>query len=346
MANGYRIRIEMSLKNQDIERKEYNILRVLETSDKALGSKIIARRLQDIGIAMGETTVRYHLKLLDERGLTRMVGRRDGRVITGHGLAELKHALVADKVGLALSKIETLAFRMDFDPDTRTGSVPVNISYFPGIVFRKALKIMKPVFDAGLCVSDLVMVAGEGEKIGETVVPAGMTAFATVCSIVFNGAMLRASIPVNSKFGGVLQLRDNMPVRFVELIHYTGSSMDPAEVFIRARMTSVDRVKKTGSGEILAGFREIPAVCQQMTEDIAKKLRGAGIGGILLMGSPSEPVCEIAVDVNRIGIVLIGGLNPVAAAQEAGLESENYAMGALVDYNNLVKFAEVYNERN
>ena len=32
---------------------------------------------------------------------------------------------------------------------------------------------MKPIFKAGLCVSDLVAVAGEGETVGEIVVPEG-----------------------------------------------------------------------------------------------------------------------------------------------------------------------------
>ena len=59
------------------------------------------------------------------------------------------------------------------------------------------------------------------------------------------------------------------------------------------------------------------------------------------MGNVSEPVCEIPVDLNRVGVVLIGGLNPVAAAQEVGIESENHAMSVLVDYQTLVKVSEV-----
>ena len=331
---------------QDIERKEFHILKVLEGSEQALGSTVIARCLQDIGIELGERTVRYHLKLMDERGLTQLDKPRNGRVLTERGRAELKRALVNDKVGLALSKIESLAFRADFDPETREGLVPVNLSYFPREKFKKALKVMKPVFQAGLCVSDLVMVADAGEKIGESVVPEGTACLATVCSIAVNGALLKAGVPIDSKFGGVLQMRHREPLRFVELIHYTGSSLDPSEIFIRARMTSVNQVKSSGNGEILANFREIPAVCQPLTVEIAEKLRDAGIGGILLMGSVGEPVCEMPVDVNRVGIVLIGGLNPVAAAQEAGVESRNYAMSVLVEYKNLVKFAEVYDERS
>jgi repressor of nif and glnA expression len=108
-------------------------------------------------------------------------------------------------------------------------------------------------------------------------------------------------------------------------------------------MTSVNQVISNGNGEILANFREIPAACKSLTERITGKLRQAGIGGILLMGNISETVCEIPVDVNRSGIVLIGGLNPVAAAYEANIAVENYAMSALMEYQSLVKFSDLCN---
>ena len=36
----------------------------------------------------------------------------------------------------------------------------------------------------------------------------------------------------------------------------------------------------------------------------------------------------------------------MAAAHEIGIESENHAMSALVDYQDLVPFKQVYEERN
>jgi len=159
----------MSFETQGIERKEFSILKVLSNSPQALGARVIARHIKGLGIELSERAVRYHLRLMDERGLTQLEGRREGRVITELGFTELKKALVNDKVGFAFSKIETLAFHTNFDWDKRTGSIPVNVSFFREENFRKALKIMKPVFQAGLCVSDLVAVAGEGENIGELI---------------------------------------------------------------------------------------------------------------------------------------------------------------------------------
>ena len=326
---------------QDVDRKVFSILRVLGNSRDALGARVIARSLKDFGVELGERAVRYHLKLTDERGLTRLVGRRDGRVITDLGQAELKKALVTDKVGFALSRIESLTFRTTFDMDKRTGMVPVNIAFFPKDSFSKALKIMKPVFAAGICVSDLVASAEEGEIIGELLVPKGNIALATVCSILVNAALLKAGIPVDSRFGGILQMQNKKPLRFTELINYAGSSLDPTEIFIRANMTSVSDVVKSGDGEILANFREIPAICRPRAEEVSAKLRAAGLGGILQIGSVSEPVCEIHLDLNRVGIILIGGLNPVAAAREAGVAAESHAMSALIDYQKLVKVTDL-----
>ncbi|MBA7617229.1 hypothetical protein ES703_24541 [subsurface metagenome] len=330
----------MGFETQDVERKVFSILKVLNDSQEALGARVIARRLKDVGIELGERAVRYHLKLMDERGLTQLVGR-NGRLITESGIEELESALVRDKVGFAISRIELLAFRTDFDLDRHIGWVPVNISLFPKEEFRKALPIMEPVFSAGLGVSELVAVAEEGQMLGELIVPEGKIALATVCSIVINGTLLKAGVPMDSRFGGILQMRGHKPLRFVELIHYAGSSLDPSEVFIRARMTSVAEVAKKGDGKVLANFREIPALCRPKAEEVVARLNEAGLGGVLVIGNTSETVCEIPVELNRVGMVLLGGLNPVAAAEEAGINTENHAMSTIVEYQKLIKFREL-----
>jgi len=330
----------IGFETQEVERKVISILKILNTSQEPLGARIIAYRLKDYGVELGERAVRYHLKLMDGRGLTQLVGR-EGRVVTESGIEELESALVTDKVAFATSRIELLSFRTDFDLDRRTGSVPVNISFFPKEKFGMALKAMKPAFAKGLCVSDLVAVAQEGEMFGELIVPQGKVALATVCSIVVNGTLLKVGVPMSSKFSGILQIRNHKPIRFVELIHYSGCSLDPSEVFIRAGMTSVTAVARKGEGEILATYREIPALCQPMAEEVMAKLEAVGLGGLLLMGNTSEPVCEIPVELNRIGIILFNGLNPVAAAKEAGIEAESHGMSMVVEYQSLIKFQEV-----
>jgi len=324
----------------EVERKVITILKILRGTRGPVGARIVARRLKDHGVELTERAVRYHLKLMDERGLTRLVGR-DGRLITPRGIAELDSALVRDKVGFAFSKIELLAFRTSFNFETKSGAVPVNISLFNKNEFKRALDTMRPVFKAGICVSDLVALAREGEQLGDVIVPEGQIGLATVCSIVINGTLLKAGVPMGSRFGGLLQMRNGQPFRFVELIHYAGSSLDPSVVFIKGRMTSVIEAARHGDGRILANFREIPALCRPLAEEVVGKLKAAGLGGVLVIGETSEPVCETSVELNRIGMVLLGGLNPVAAAAEAGFAVENRAMSTVMEYRDFVKVWDI-----
>ena len=76
-----------------------------------------------------------------------------------------------------------------------------------------------------------------GEQIGSLTVPPDRIGFCSVCSITINGVLLKHGVPTTSRFGGLLELRDRTPVRFVEMIHYDGTSIDPLEVFIRSGMT-------------------------------------------------------------------------------------------------------------
>ncbi len=327
--------------SHDVERKVISILRVLHNAPQPLGARLIAHQLKGYGVELGERAVRYHLKLMDERGLTNPLPRRDGREITPLGIEELNNALVTDKVGFVLEKIELLAFRTSFDIERRSGLVPVNVSFFPKERFAEALQVMKKAFRAGLCVSDLVAVASEDDKLGDVLVPKGKVGLATVCSLIINGSLLKVGIPIDSRFGGVLQMRNNRPLRFVDLIYYSGSTLDPSEVFIRAKMTDVQGVVRQGEGKVLANFRELPARCQSLMEEVTNRLKEVGLGGLTMVGNPSEAVCGISVGLNRIGMILIGGLTPVAAAAEAGIEVENQAMSTLLDYKDLVKFQEL-----
>lgn len=326
---------------EEIEKKILLILRILHDSPEPVGARLIARRMQEHGVSLSERGVRYHLKLMDERGLTRLVGRHDGRAITELGIEEIGNARVHDKIGYAISRIEILAYRTSLNLERRQGLIPVNISFFPKKNFRKAIEAMKPAFTAGLHVSELVACAEEGQRLGEVPVPAGCTGLATVCSIVVNGILLKSGIPMDSRFGGILQVRNTLPLRFAELITYAGSSLDPSEVFIRGRMTEVRQAALQGEGKILANFREIPVPALPLARELIVNLRQAGIGGVLAIGERGEPICQIPVDMNRVGMILYGGLNPVACARESGIEVENRAMSTVMEYQELQNFWEL-----
>ena len=316
----------------DVQRKMVAILRVLTDAPEPLGAQRIGTELEQQGVHLSERAVRYHLKIMDERGLTE--GGQAGRVITEKGRAELQNALVADKVGFVVAKIDQLAYRTTFDVDTGKGDVIVNVSLLPSEYLEPALRLMLPVFEAGFCMSDLIAIAHEGEELGG-IVPNGMTAIATVCSVTLNGVLLRNRIPVESRFGGLLEIRGGKPLRFVELVSYSGSSLDPLEIFITGRLTDVREASTTGSGKVGASFREIPSVALPRALELIDRMKSYHLNGVIAVGDPSQPLLEIAVPLGRVGLVVVGGLTPTAALVEGDVPVQNRAMATAVDFARL-----------
>lgn len=317
-----------------------SILRVLDKQpERIVGAREISRQLKMHGVELMERTVRYHLKILDERGLTKVFGK-EGRMITQKGKEELSQSLVSEKVGFIISKIETLSYLTDLDLDTQKGNIILNISYFPEEKLKEAVKIMKPVFLSSYVMSNKVVLKRGGEKIGDVTVPEGQVGFGTICSVTINGIFLKNGIPVASKFGGVLQINSE-PVRFTALIGYEGSSLDPLEIFIKSRMTDVSGAVKNHSGKILASFREIPIVSIEKAAQVRENLKEKGIGGILLIGNPNQPLLEMPVSMDKAGMIIVGGLNPIAALEEAGIPSISKAMSTLYKFSDLIGFKEL-----
>lgn len=324
---------------RETERKIAAILKVLSDSPEPLGGRVISRKLKEQGVSLGERAVRYHLKIMDERGLTRTVRSRDGRTITRPGLEELKNSLVWDKVGFVISKIEMLSYLTTYDIDSDSGNVPVDISLFAVEEFPEAQKIMKSVFQSDFCTSDLIALAEEGSRLGEILIPGGKVGLATVSSIVVNGLLLKAGIPLDPMFSGVLQIKNYEPVRFVDLIEYKGSTIDPYEMFISSTLTSVSDTTATGTGQILASYHEMPMLSRYQVETLMKNLHGSGLYRTFIIGNPNEKICDVPTRLNRAGMVLFSGLNPVAAAVESGLNVTCKTMSGLIDRSRLNSFA-------
>ncbi len=318
----------------------FAILTILDRQSDIIGSKEISKQLKLHGIDLTERTVRYHLKILDERGLTQVFGK-EGRKITEKGSEELKHSLVSEKVGFIISRIETLAYMTNFDIDKQEGDIILNISYFRETDLKQVLKIIKPVFKSPFIMSDRLILARGGEQIGDIIIPEGKIGLGTVCSVTINGIFLKSGIPLVSKFGGVLQIEDSKPLRYTALISYEGSSLDPLEIFIKSNMTDVIGAVKNHSGRILASFREVPVVCVDEANRIAQRMTDVGIGGIMQIGNPNQPLLEIPVSMDKAGMVVVGGLNPVAALEEAGIYTESHAMSTMYEYSKLKNFKYV-----
>ena len=239
------------------QRKLMAILRIIHESHTPIGGRLIADRMNSRGYIIGERGVRYHLRILDERGLTKRLGY-DGRVITERGINELKNALVGDRVGFIITKIERLLLDTTFDLKTGQGNVIINISIIDKTDFDKTVEILKTVIHYGNPFSPYVKFLDEGNTISDIEIPEGKTGIATMCSITIDGILLKNGIPVNPKYGGVLKVEDNKPVCFEDIIVYSGTTIDPMRIFISKKMTRVLDTVNTGSGKLLAIFARFP----------------------------------------------------------------------------------------
>lgn len=318
--------------DHDLQRKIIAILRILDEADGPMGARAIATMLLDEGIDLTERAVRYHLQLLDHRGLTEGLGEA-GRVITEKGREELRNALVSDKLGFVISRIETLAYQTTFDLDTGRGDVILNVSLLPEQSLPKALEIMKQVYAAGYSMGQLIALARAGETLGPMHVPQGQVAVGTVCSVTLNGVLLKRGVPMESKYGGLLQIEDGKPLRFTELIDYTGTTWDPLEIFIAGKLTSAYDAAVSGNGKIGASFRLVPAAARAELQPVLAAMDKYRLGGVIAVGRPSQPLLEIPVDMEMMGLVVVAGLTPMAAVVESGIPAVNKAMRTLADYS-------------
>ncbi|AUB57940.1 hypothetical protein BK008_06150 [Methanobacterium sp. MZ-A1] len=309
---------------QETDRKMMEILRILADRSEVLGAKTIAEELRKKGYDLGERAVRYHMRILDEKGFTERIGYA-GRRITPEGIKELEKGLIYDQVDFIFAKFEDMMYQTTLNPTTGLGKVVVNSSTFS--YDSEVMDIIKNIFNKGLSVSPYVKTTTQTED--EPMV------METICGTTIDGMLLKSGIPVVPKFGGLVEISDYVPRTFTELIAYKKTSMTPLEAFTDREMTSVLELADSGNGDIPANFRLIPANAREDASKLFKKLKKIGVSGLLKIGKPGESVLGIPVDKDMVGIAVIGGISPLCAAKEAGYDVD------IKMAENIVEFSEM-----
>jgi len=307
------------------------ILTALNSEDGPLNSRELAARLASSGVALSERTIRYYLQKFDADGFTAGCAKK-GRRITAKGRQELTQGFVSERVGFIINKINNLAFRADFDPVTGKGKVILNISCVSEERLPEAMAILQSLLHSPYALSDRIALGRSGERIGDFLIPDGLVAIGTLCSISLNGILLRSGIPVATRFGGIVEIRESQPMGFSSAISYEGSSVPPLEILIKGRMTDVLGTLSCGTGKILGSFREIPAESFRTAKTILERIRKIGFHGCILFGQPGESLLGLPVADGKVGMVVLGGLNASAGLEEAGLVSHSCALAVLQDY--------------
>ena len=224
----------------ETDQKMMEILRILADREEVLGAKTIAEELKRKGYNLGERAVRYHMRILDEKGFTERIGYA-GRKITTKGLNELKKGLIYDQVDFIFSKFEGMIYQTTLNAVKAQGKVVVNTSSFND---KQAIDIIKEVFESGLAVSPLVQI---NETVNEETSEKEVLV-KTVCGTTIDGMLLNEGIPVIPQYGGIVNVEDYIPTHFTELIAYQKTSMTPLEAFTAKEMTSVLDVVRERAG--------------------------------------------------------------------------------------------------
>ncbi|MBW6517612.1 MAG: DUF128 domain-containing protein [ANME-2 cluster archaeon] len=317
-----------------VQRKLTEILRIINESDSAIGARIIADKMRERGYKIGERGVRYHLRILDERGLTSREGY-SGRVITEDGIRELEDGLIGHRVGFVITTIDELVYNTDVDVNTGEGNVIVNTAFVDKDDFDEAIDIIAALCNSPYSISPYVRILEEDSQ--DIKIPVNKVGIATVCSITIDGILAHSGIPVNTKYGGLVQVRDTRPVRFSDLILYNGTTIDPMKIFINKRMTSVMQTLDTGSGKLLANLREIPVSARDYAIEVLEKARGIDISGVIEIGQPGASVLGGPINTGKIGISLYAGVNSLVAVDENGIDISIHPISTITNFKDMTR---------
>ena len=160
-------------------------------------------------------------------------------------------------------RIEELAIRVTYDPISHSGLVIANISYVPDALLDQALSTFQMTCDAQVTPSRLVRVVSPYDSNKPKIyapdhsflpyeIPQNHTAILTLCSVTVVGLLIRNKILVRPIGGGVVEISDNAPRRFIHMIRYDATTIDPLLVLISQETTSIHAIMEIGSGNLLA----------------------------------------------------------------------------------------------
>jgi repressor of nif and glnA expression len=227
--------------------------------------------------------------------------------------------------------IEECAMQVTYDPAEDTGRIIYNLSLIRNEDLEYAITVFRRAYRAGLSVSDRIKFLESGESIDGYRIAEGCTGVCTMCTITLDGLFLRRGVPYNPIGGGVVEVVDRIPKRFIHFITYSNTTIDPLEVLVTQEITSITQMIKSGSGMILANMRECHMESETLVGEVLDELAGRKFTGILDLGVPNVPLLGVPISPQYFGVSMVGGTNPMAALKEGGRQVVTRALKGLID---------------
>ena len=98
-------------------------------------------------------------------------------------------------------------------------------------------------------------------------------------------------------------------------------------------IVTVDGIDDLQDAWHIASEHQIPVVALADFQQVYKRVEEIGLGGVLMVGKPNQPLLDIPVGYGRVGVIVAGGLNPIAAAEEVNITTTSHALHDLVDFS-------------
>ncbi len=231
--------------------------------------------------------------------------------------------------------IDDFAMKVTYRPESHEGRLVYNLSLVKNEDLEFAIGTLKDACKTRVTASGLVKFYSSGERVDDFVVPRGQTAICTVCSVTFDGLLIRRGVPINPIGGGVVEIENRIPIRFTHMILYEYTTIDPLQVLNSLRLTSVTNVMRRGSGNILANIREFHMEAESLVGEVLDEITDSSFIGILEVGMPNVSLLGVPVSPQFIAIACVGGTNPLAAIREGGRWVQTNAMKGMMDVSEM-----------
>ncbi|MGC9435409.1 MAG: NrpR regulatory domain-containing protein [Methanomicrobiales archaeon] len=237
-------------------------------------------------------------------------------------------------------RIEDYALQVTYRPLEGTGRIIYNLSLIRETDVEAALPILRDTFAAGLWVSDRLRLFSPGEEIDGYTIPAGRVGICTVCSITMDALLLRRGVPLNPLGGGLVEVRDRVPLRFTSFIRYDATTIDPTQLLISPGSPAIGGVLQKGDGTILANLRECHMEAEPVIGAVLDDLAADGFTGVLDVGNPNSPLLSVPVTPEYMAVAMVSGTNMLGALREAGIPVAIHAMKGTAEIDRLGRVTE------
>lgn len=232
-----------------------------------------------------------------------------------------------NKVSFVLEKIINLVSQVTFDYNTFEGDIITNISYVNKENLDESLEIIYKLYKdyPHYFMGDKYSLLYDDDKVG----------IATICSLTVDGILANNGIVSMPIYSGVLDVDKKQP-RFIELISYKGSSIDPHEIFIKKDMCDLSN-KENHSDKILASVHSVPYVAREDTLNIFESIKNVGFQ-FLDIGKPNQYIYNSKIDMYHFGYATAGGLNPIEKVKESDVSVDVKSIEKIMDFNEFESF--------